>query len=174
MPTTKHLRWMGPVLLAGALSVSRSAVAAPGDYLRLTAEGLMTAPLEISIDLETGDAIKRSKRIDQPTSPNSSGWSETKRQLSSAELHALKAVIKKSLAEGLRSKRCDEQDALVRQQGKPPPIRPPIMDSMISLSVQLDGATGGAPERECTSPAFDALWDAAYNAASASNSSPAT
>jgi len=133
----------------------------------------MAAGLEISIDLETGEAVKRSSPFGSYPNPRSEkpDWTETRRHLSLDELQALKKVVRSSLASGLRSKACDEEDRSAREQGRFV-FRPPILDSIISLSVQLDGQVGHAPERACMSPAFGALWTAAYNAASAEVTPP--
>ncbi|WP_158916097.1 hypothetical protein [Caulobacter sp. S45] len=139
-----------------------------GDYINLTVGGLTTAGLEISIDLETGDAVKRSSKFGSVRSGEQPDWVETKRQLGSDELNTLRNVIEISLAEGLRSKACDDEDEQARKQGQRFAMRPPIADSIISLSVRLGGHMGHAPERQCMSPAFDRLWTATYNAASGS------
>ena len=93
-------------------------------------------------------------------------WQETKRQLSPGELQSLKDIISCGLIEGLRSKACDEQDKLATERGMSPRLlHPPSADSIIFLDVQLQGQSGHAPERDCESPAFNKIWEAAYRAA---------
>jgi hypothetical protein len=148
--------------ISGALLVGAQAVkAAPGDHINLSAGGLMTPGLEISIDLETGLATKRTMRRGTLRPGEEPDWQEAKRQLSPDELQSLKETISRGLSEGLRSKACDEQDNLSPFLG-----HPPTADSIIVLDVQLQGQSGHSPERDCESPAFDRIWEAAYGAAS--------
>ncbi len=160
-------RWLSATVVMGWLLSVCSAEANPGDQISLSASGLMSPGLEISINLETGDALKRSTRFGSHQPGEQFIWQEARRRLSPDELRALKKVIKTSLAGGLRSKACDDEDRQAHEQGRIRAIRPIIADSIIFLSVQLDGQHGYAPERVCTSPAFDALWSATYSAASA-------
>jgi len=160
------------ILSTGWLLFISSARAQADDYINLSASGVMSAGLEISIDLQTGDAVKRSSPFFSYRKGKKPDWTETKRRLTPDELSALKKVVKDSLAEGLRSKACDDEDLQAREQGRSL-CRPFTADSIISLSVRLDGQFGHAPERACTSPAFNALWTAAYNAASVGATPPA-
>ena|ERR1700676_2473154 len=158
--------WM--VGISGVLLVSAQSVkAAPGDHINLSAGGLMTPGLEISIDLETGLATKRTMSRGTLMPGEQPNWQETKRQLSPGELLSLKEIISRGLIEGLRSKACDEQDKLATERGMSPRLlHPPSLDSIIFLDVQLQGQSGHAPERDCESPAFNKIWEAAYRAAS--------
>ena len=127
----------------------------------------MTSGLQITINLVSGRSVKRSMPRSVIGPGETPKWTVTERLLSAKELTSLRRVINQSLDEGLKSKTCNDEDQIVRKRGGVPPPRPPVADSLIDLHVQLDGRHASAPERNCTSAAFDALWTAAYTAADA-------
>ncbi len=155
---------------AGLLLISAQLIeAAPGDHISLSAGGLMTAGLHIYIDLETGMATKLTMPRGSLQRGEHPVWRETKKQLTRDELQRLKATIRGSLTEGLRSRACYARDEAAKKHGARP-FHPPSVDSIVSLDVLLEGQFGHAPERGCESPAFNKLWDAAYSAASSRES----
>lgn len=162
------------IALAGILLLlnAQFAQAARGDHIDLSAGGLTTPGLQISIDLETGIATKKTMPRGVIVRGEKPNWQEVKTQLTPGELRSLKETIRRSLINGLESKACDEQDKAARESGKPLPLRFSA-DSIIMLDVRLDGRSGHNPARFCESPAFNKLWAAAYRAAS-SGESPST
>jgi hypothetical protein len=142
--------------------------AASANRIALSVGGLMSAGLEISIDLDSGFITKRTLPRGSLAAGEKPNWQETSKQLSPDELLGLKDIVRQGLDEGLRSKSCDEEDEAARKRGISPYILrgPPSADAISTFYVQFDGRTGSGPERQCESDAFKALWNAAYHAAS--------
>ncbi len=132
----------------------------------------MTQGLEINIDLETGDALIRKEQSFPPSHSASRDWTVKEGKLGQADLVSLRRTVEQSLAEGLRSKTCNEEDqknAVVRWSRSgvatinPPIIRSVTPDAIIKLDVRWNGREGHAPEIQCHGQAFDRLWQAAYD-----------
>jgi hypothetical protein len=161
------MKCFGKITFATLLIASvRTVEAAPGDYVRLSAGSLMTSGLEISINLDTGAAVKKSMPRGSLAPGERPIWLVTKKQLTQEELRRLTDTITVSLNEGFISKECIEQEETARRSGERPPMRPPTMDAITFLNVRLDGQVANAPDRECRTPAFDRVWKASYDAAS--------
>src|ERR1700733_3642960 len=94
-------------IIVGLLAANvEMALAATGDYVHLSAGGFMTSGLEISIDLDSGLAIKRTMPSGSLKPGERPHWLESKRQLDSEELGNLINTIKSSLTAGLESQKC--------------------------------------------------------------------
>jgi len=134
------------------------------DHTQLSASGLMTPGLEICIDLETGIVTVRTSRSGVTQAGHKPNWHKSTNRLNAQQLQSLKDTIRRDVRNGLRSKACDEEDKATKERGNRSRPRDQLWtgedDSMTSLDFQLEGQSGGAPERPCESAAFNDLWNA--------------
>jgi hypothetical protein len=158
-------RYVGLACLA-LLSSALPVCANPGDYISINASGLMSSGLQIRIDLETGHATKSTTPHGYISRGEQLKWDKSERQLSPDELSTLKATIDRNLTEGFESQACkdEEQRAAALHVLRIP--RLPPADAMAFLAVRLNGKSGNTPDPGCSTPAYTAVWQATYQAAS--------
>jgi len=154
--------------MLSACSTQSVPVTTPHDHIQLSASGLMTPGFEMFIDLETGMVTVRTSRSGVTQAGHKPNWHKSTKRLNARQLQSLKDTIRRDVRDGLRSKACDEEDKTAKDRGDQNRPRDQLRtgedDSMTSLDFQLEGHSGGAPERPCESPAFNDLWNAVYHA----------
>ena len=125
----------------------------------------MTPGLDISINLSSGEAVRRSQR---PAGASDAGqWVEQRRMLTPAELSELRAVVKNGLVTGLETKQCLDKEQRLKRNHEIAPPPPPMIDSISQLFVMFGGKELHSPTNWlCENHAYKLLWTEAVNLAS--------
>jgi len=121
--------------------------------LQYVVQGLMSRPLNIDMDLDTGLASVS----EVPAGGVSRVYSTV--HLSSEQLGQLRDAMRNALATGMENDDCQKREKVKIQM-------PPQMDSIISMSFSLPSGEGAAPtDPSCWNTAANRLAATIYSAA---------
>ena len=148
---------MASWLIWAALIVPATAAdgSPPRNGIHYQLGGIMSGPIDLEIDLDTGRA--RLEELDR-TAPKRTSTTRMQR-LARRDLNRLQRLAARAIEGGLESKAC----RAARARGV---VLPPIMDTLTVMTITLDGHPHDAPVRsDCWSKATAAVQAAAYTTA---------